>query len=386
MIDEFYIDKIDSRVVEICEKAERDFYLSKGNNRHGNYEEVDLMGETISPLTNYNQSIPHIHNPREDDIDKEAPSTDRPYRNIELAPTQIDSISHYSSKPLEVYPYHKGLNTLRQSEPKETTTHNNREPKAQACTSVEFSKENIENINNSIEMKSSCHANPINLSQNSYNSLNQSNTNRHKTLSKHNCISCDLQSKIDDKSIYHQELNKKITANKSMNTLLLNAKVNISNNNYNTAYDQLSPLIVQGLYHSDLFYLYGEVCRLLKRMEEAEDYLLLALNFKHHSPYVYYSLGLLYQEVCQYKYSNSFLKKFLIEIDAPEAHYQLAKNYHSIKQYLKSADQCTKAIILNPHCSAYYNLRSDVYFKIGLDDMAKEDINTMEGLKPKYKK
>lgn len=207
------------------------------------------------------------------------------------------------------------------------------------------------------------------------------NTTNYKFPSlQNNCLSCELQSKINDKSIYHKDLNKKLTTNKSINTFLIKAKINISKSNYTCAYDQLRPLIVQGLYHSDLFYLYGEVCRLIKRMEEAEDYLLLSLNFAHHSPYVYYSLGLLYQEVAQLKYSNSFLKKFNIEIETAEAHFELAKNYFAMKKYLKSADQSTKAILLNPNIPSYYNLRSEVYYKIGLDDMAKKDINTMEGI------
>ena len=39
--------------------------------------------------------------------------------------------------------------------------------------------------------------------------------------------------------------------------------------------------------------------RILKHFQEAEDYILLTLNFEMHSPYAFYSIGLLYQEVIQ---------------------------------------------------------------------------------------
>ena len=59
--------------------------------------------------------------------------------------------------------------------------------------------------------------------------------------------------------------------------------------NFKKAYEVLKFPIVQGIKHSDIFYLYGEVCRVMKNYEESEKYILDALRFEKHSPYVYYS-------------------------------------------------------------------------------------------------
>lgn len=44
---------------------------------------------------------------------------------------------------------------------------------------------------------------------------------------------------------------------------------------------------------------------------EAEDSLLKCLNFDVHSPYVYYSLGLIYIELGHFKRAIPLLEKFL---------------------------------------------------------------------------
>ena len=83
--------------------------------------------------------------------------------------------------------------------------------------------------------------------------------------------------------------------------------------NYKKAYEILKLPIIQGIKHSDLYYLFGEVNRILKLYENLniEKYFLEALLFEHHSPYVFYSLGLLYQEINNYKESVSMFKHFL---------------------------------------------------------------------------
>jgi tetratricopeptide (TPR) repeat protein len=77
------------------------------------------------------------------------------------------------------------------------------------------------------------------------------------------------------------------------------------------AYELLLHPIEQGVIHSDIFYLYGEVCRVLKKLTESEKFLLDCLKLEYHSPFVYYSLGLLYYETGEFKYSISFFKHFL---------------------------------------------------------------------------
>lgn len=81
--------------------------------------------------------------------------------------------------------------------------------------------------------------------------------------------------------------------------------------NYLKAYELLKLPIVQGLYHADVFYLFGEVARICKKLEESEKYLLQSLKFELHSPFVFYSLGLLYQEMLEFKYSIKFFKCFI---------------------------------------------------------------------------
>jgi predicted Zn-dependent protease len=162
-------------------------------------------------------------------------------------------------------------------------------------------------------------------------------------------------------------------SNIDINKLLLNTKSLIKNYKFKTAYEKLKSAIHLGIYHSDLFYLYGEVNRILKNYQESEDYLLLSLNFELHSPYVFYSLGLLYQEVSQYKYSNTFFKLFNQLLNNSDVHFQMAKNYSQLGKFIKAAEQLTKAIELNKENPNYYKFRSQVYNLIGLTEMASED-------------
>jgi hypothetical protein len=162
-------------------------------------------------------------------------------------------------------------------------------------------------------------------------------------------------------------------SNIDVNKLLLNTKSLIKNYKFKTAYEKLKSAIHLGIYHSDLFYLYGEVNRILKNYQESEDYLLLSLNFELHSPYVFYSLGLLYQEVSQYKYSNTFFKLFNQLLNNADVHFQMAKNYSQLGKFIKAAEQLTKAIELNKENPDYYKFRSQVYNLIGLTEMAFED-------------
>ena len=81
-----------------------------------------------------------------------------------------------------------------------------------------------------------------------------------------------------------------------LSKILLKTQNLINRKKYLLAYNLLKEIISTGEYHSDLFYLFGEVNRILKNYQNAENYLLLALNFEIHSPKVFYSMVLLYQE------------------------------------------------------------------------------------------
>ena len=160
-----------------------------------------------------------------------------------------------------------------------------------------------------------------------------------------------------------------------LNKILLKTENLIKHKKYLLAYNLLREIISTGEYHSDLFYLFGEVNRILKNYQNAENYLLLALNFEIHSPNVFYSMGLLYQDLKQYAYSNIFLKLYLRLINTDNAHYLRAKNYAFMGNYLKAAKEMTIAIDLNEECDYYYKFRSEIYNKLGLKEISNEDLN-----------
>ena len=168
-----------------------------------------------------------------------------------------------------------------------------------------------------------------------------------------------------------------------MNKILLKSEDLINHKKYILAYNLLKEIISTGEYHSDLFYLFGEVNRILKNYQNAENYLLLALNFEIHSPKVFYSMGLLYHDLKQYSYSNIFLKLFIRLINTDNAHYIRAKNYVMLGDYLKAAKEMTIAIDMNEECDYYYKFRSEIYSKLGLNEIANDDLNMYDYIQNK---
>ena len=187
------------------------------------------------------------------------------------------------------------------------------------------------------------------------------------------------------KPIFSKSINKKYIfphiqhiKNKNkyeLNKILLKSESLIKHKKYILAYNLLKEIISTGEYHSDLFYLFGELNRILKNYQNAENYLLLALNFEIHSPKVFYSMGLLYQDLKQYYYSNIFFKLYLRLIDDDNVHYLRAKNYDYIGNYLKAAKEMTTAIEMNNEIDYYYKFRSEIYNKLGLNEISNEDLN-----------
>ena len=168
-----------------------------------------------------------------------------------------------------------------------------------------------------------------------------------------------------------------------LNKILLKSENLMKHKKYLLAYNLLKETISTGEYHSDLFYLFGEVNRILKNYQNAENYLLLALNFEIHSPKVFYSMGLLYQDLKQYVYSNIFFKLYLRLIDNDNVHYLRAKNYVLMGEHLKAAKEMTVAIEMNNECDYYYKFRSEIYNKLGLNEISNEDFNMYQFIKNK---
>ena len=158
-----------------------------------------------------------------------------------------------------------------------------------------------------------------------------------------------------------------------LSKILLESRDLIKKTKIKQAYVLLRKTILTGIQHSDLFYLYGEVNRLIKQYKTAEDYLLKAVKFELHSPYVFYSLGLLYQELKEYQNSNKFFKLFHRLMDNADLHFQMGINYFYIKDFINAAEELTKAIDINNECAEYYQFRSEIYKKMGLKEMENED-------------
>ena len=223
--------------------------------------------------------------------------------------------------------------------------------------------------------------------------LNKKNSGDEELKSNNNIYQTTSSIKRQYKPLFSKTINKAYIfphiqhiKNKNkyeLNKILLKSENLIKHKKYLMAYNLLKETISCGEYHSDLFYLFGEVNRILKNYQNAENYLLLALNFEIHSPKVFYSMGLLYQDLKQYSYSNIFFKLYLRLIDSDYVHYLRAKNYILMGEYLKAAKEMTVAIEMNNECDYYYKFRSEIYNKLGLKEISNEDFNMYQFIKNK---
>ena len=163
------------------------------------------------------------------------------------------------------------------------------------------------------------------------------------------------------------------TKNSNLSKILLEARDLIKKKKLKQAYILLKQTISTGHQHSDLFYLYGEINRMLNQNSVAENYLINALKFELHSPYVFYSLGLLYQDMNNYNNSIKFFKLFNRLLDNADVHFQIALDYFNLKDFVNAAEEISKAIDLNNDCAEYYLFRSEIYKNMGLKEMENED-------------
>ena len=253
-----------------------------------------------------------------------------------------------------------------------------------------ISRELINSMNNKIKYISNNMISPKSFNDEdivNYNSqliLSQSEINNHNhnhngsnffSTSSSFCFECDLQKLINDKNIYNKDLNIKAQQNKEINKIILKAKTLLVKNKLKKAYDLLSLYINSNIQNPDLYYLYGETCRKLKYMEDAEKYLLDCMNFKNCSPYVYLSLAELYKEIGQIKYSKQFYKKCLLYFNSKEnIYYNLAINYMKLNKPIKALNFITEAIDLGYNIPSYYKLRSDIYQNLGHKDLSEKDL------------
>ena len=173
--------------------------------------------------------------------------------------------------------------------------------------------------------------------------------------------------------------------NSNLSKILLESRDLIKKKKLKQAYILLKQTILTGTQHSDLFYLYGEINRMLRQNNTAEQYLIKSLKFELHSPYSFFSLGLLYQDMNDYKRSNKFFSLFNHLLDNADVHFQMAINYFNMKDFVNAAEEISKAIDLNGECAEYYLFRSQIYRNMGLKEMEDEDENMYRFIKRKQK-
>ena len=353
---------IDKRIVEICRQAERNYIISQSPNEFGNKIIIPTQTRTTTQKTD------DIHN----DIKKFEYNSNIGFPQLKL--------SQENNKNFETIDISK----------KSTRRKNN------SSVSMTYRKERtdqniIQTINESVQMKMPSSLTDRSLPfKSNHDHINNSMNLSISSISSSSscCLECEIKKLIEDKHCYNAELNKFYVANKYINNILLKSKSFLSKNEPQKAYTLLYNEISNNIIHPDLFYLYGDCCRLLKKMEESEKYLLLSLNFTHCSPYVMYSLGLLYNEVHQWKYSNIFLKRFLSFSEGSYIRYLIASNYHQMNKDLKAVDQITKGIESNDINSKhllcdYYDLRAEIYKKIGQEELALKDTEVISYMKRK---
>ena len=173
------------------------------------------------------------------------------------------------------------------------------------------------------------------------------------------------------------------TKNSNLSKILLESRDLIKKKTLKQAYLLLKQTISTNTQHSDLFYLYGEINRMLKQNQVAETYLIKSLKFELHSPYAFFSLGLLYQDMKEYQNSNKFFKLFNRLIDNADVHFQMALNYYNLNDFVHAAEEMSKAIDINGECAEYYLFRSEIYRNMGLKEMENEDDNMYRFIKRK---
>ena len=120
----------------------------------------------------------------------------------------------------------------------------------------------------------------------------------------------NYESNLTEKEIALQEKRK------GKYSLIINeATSKIRKGKINEAYKILKTAIEEKANHSDIYYLYGEICRIKGDLKESEKHLLNSIKFTIHPYYSYYSLAIIYFIKKDFqtaiKLSNIFLTKIV---------------------------------------------------------------------------
>ena len=288
-INNNYNNIIDERIAKVCENAENEYsqrHSKRNNNSINNDNQIVENGNSLINNPNYyinNNKNNYINNQNINSPKSKNNNTQEDDQNLYLSKS-YSKIAKINNKSLDT-----DINVLSKIKlglQNKTKTNN-----AQLN-----SNNNYSNINSPFHKDSDNYNKKLAL----YN-LNQNNVNKNKD--KENKLKTDL-SKI-----------------------LLEARDLIKKLKIKQAYILLKKTILTNIQHSDLFYLYGEINRLIKQYKTAEFYLLKAIKFELHSPYVIIFLSLLLLQCL----SNIQAKTFYIfycYIDSPSYNFYIYQIYY----------------------------------------------------------
>ena len=343
--------KIDDRIYKVCQNAENEYSHNKRNNLrnnplienglstikdnqmtfnklYSNYNSIDLNNEVIEKMSGNNYASSEKFSGNNHDLNE---------KRSENLNESYSKIAKINNKSID-----SDINVL---------------------SKIKFGVKNEkeQNINNNYtNIKSPFHKYSDNYSKKI--ALYNLDSNNNKTNNKQNSKKELPQHKTHNK-------------NSNLSKILLESRDLIKKKKLKQAYILLKQTISTGIQHSDLFYLYGEINRVLRQNNTAENYLIKSLKFELHSPYAFFSLGLLYQDMKQYQNSNKFFSLFNRLLDNADVHFQMAINYFNLKDFVHAAEEMSKAIDLNGECAEYYLFRSEIYRNMGLKEMEDEDEN-----------
>lgn len=344
-----YNNVVDKRILKVCENAENEYsqsHRSRHSKNNNNIDNNNIENGVIS-INNQNININNINDRKEINLNNNNHLVKEEKVNIPIN-------REIKEDPKNTF--------LTQSFSKIARINNKSiDTDVNILSKIKFGLQNNNNINNK----------KINNINNNINSpFHKGSDNFNKKLALYNLNKKDTNKNRESKN---KEKENKIKTD--LSKILLEARDLIKKLKIKQAYVLLKKTISTGIQHSDLFYLYGEVNRLVKQNKVAEEYLLKALKFELHSPYVFYSLGILYQDLKQYQNSNKFFKLFFRLLNNADLHFQMGINYFYMKDYVSAAEELSNAIELNNECPEYYQFRSEIYKNMGLKEMENEDYN-----------
>ena len=365
-------EDIDERIKNICLQAENNYILNYTKSSPEN--NIKKANITFN-LSNLDKTITNSN--KQNDINDLYERNEKNLNNIKFNKKDNNLKKNKINKKVV---NSKNYKTFRNNLYKSDNSNNNNN----------INKDMVNSMNNKIKYRSENIISPNNLNINYNNQeedivnysnliISQSeikkNNNTFISSSPSFCFECDLHKLITEQNIYNKDLNIKAKENKEINKMILNGKTLLQKNKLKKAYDLLRSYIINSnIKNPDLFYLFGETCRKLKYMEDAEKYLLACMNFKNCSPFVYLSLAELYKEIGQIKYSKQFYKKCLLYFNKGNIYYNLSMNYLKLNKPLKALNFITEAINLDKNIPIYYKFRSEVYKVLGHKDLSEKDI------------